>query len=132
MINYDLKLIRIVAGGYGLLISAVVVSASCGWFPSAFNWVRSLVSDKVLHFLLVGLMALLLNLAIGRKPVYRSIKWLLWGTAIMLVVATVEEFSQILFSRRTFDWLDLGCNYLGIILIGSLVWFFQPKFSRLE
>jgi glycopeptide antibiotics resistance protein len=32
----------------------------------------------------------------------------------------VEEFSQVLFARRNFEWADLACDFLGICL-GSLL-----------
>ena len=39
---------------------------------------------------------------------------MLKGASLMFGIATIEEFSQLWIASRTFDWLDLCCNYLGI------------------
>ncbi len=46
--------------------------------------------------------------------------WIPLGTLALLVLATVEEFSQMFFIHRTFDLLDLVCNISRILLLGWL------------
>ncbi len=99
-----------------------------GWFPDCFAAVRSVAGDKAMHFLLVGNLALLLNL---------SLPWATWGpfpcgSLTMFCVATVEEFSQLFFENRTFDLSDLMSNYLGIIVLGSLGWWLRRRFSNVR
>lgn len=110
---------------YALFITAIVICASNGWFPSTFALVQAYASDKMLHFALVGTMAFLLNLSLNCVPIRPRSRWLQWGTTIMLVVATAEEFSQLFVAKRTFDWIDLSCNYLGIMVLGSLALLFR-------
>lgn len=114
------NLIRLITVLYAVALTGVVVGAGSGWFPDAFAWVQANASDKVLHFVLVGTMALLLNLSFNLKSIDPKTRWLQWGSIIMLALATAEEFSQLFFARRHFEWIDLACNYAGIILIGSL------------
>lgn len=112
---------------YALFITGIVICASNGWFSATFAWVKSYASDKALHFTLVGTMALLLNLSFNCAAIRPDKRWLMWGTTIMLVVATVEEFSQIFVPKRTFDLLDLSCNYLGIMVLGRLALLFRNR-----
>ena len=56
---------------------------------------------------------------------FRRTSWLLWGTFVMLLLATLEELSQRWLSNRTLDAGDLACNYLGILIIGHLPWLFR-------
>ena len=115
-------LIRVVTAIYVLAIAGIVWCASAGWYRPTFAWVQTYATDKWLHFVLVGLMAMLLNLSLNLAPISQRNKWLLWGTSIMLLLATLEEFSQYWLSHRTFDMGDLACNYLGILIIGHLPW----------
>lgn len=89
------------------------------WFPTAFAWVLSYASDKWLHFVMVGMLAFMLNLSVEKRAL-GGLRLLQWGTLAMLVLATFEEFSQLAVANRTFDLFDLGCNYLGIVLLGSM------------
>ena len=118
-----LRLIQFVTVIYALFIVGVVLSAGMGWNQSAFAWVRGFAGDKVLHFVLVGTLALLLNLSLQSQVMRLGPIGLQGGTMIMLVVATIEETFQLLVQNRTFDVVDLSCNYLGIIMLGSLARF---------
>ena len=121
MLNFRL-LIRVVTVIYALAIAGIVWCASAGWYRPTFAWVQTYASDKWLHFVLVGVMALLLNLSLNLAAVSPRLKWLLWGTSLMLMLATLEEASQHWLSNRTLDMGDLVCNYLGILIIGHLPW----------
>ena len=121
MLNFQL-LIRVVTVVYALAIAGIVWCASAGWYRPTYAWVQTYVSDKWLHFVLVGLLTMLLNLSFNLAAVSKWSKWLLWGTSLMLVLATLEEVSQHWFRNRTFDLGDLACNYLGILIIGHLPW----------
>ena len=121
MLDFRL-LIRVVTVVYALAIAGIVWCASAGWYRPTFHWVLDIVSDKLLHFALTGLLTLLLNLSFNLATVSKHSKWLLWGTSLMLLLATLEEISQYWLSNRTFDLGDLACNYLGILIIGHLAW----------
>ncbi len=110
--------LRIVTATYMVAVGFVIVSATMNWFPDAFGYVKERVSDKVLHFVLVGMLAFFLNLSL-RNRCWRAIQL---GTLVVGIAATAEEFSQLAFVNRTFDLLDLACNLLGILVLGTLAW----------
>lgn len=77
--------------------------------------------DKVGHFFLYGILALLVDRALfislpgqSRKPLVVKA-----GLVLALLIG-LEEFSQKYFSSRTFDLIDLTCSYLGVIFFSWL------------
>ena len=99
-----------------LFVSLIIYLADAGLAPGFFGWVQHTSGgDKVGHFVLIGGLALCLNLSLGCR------KWcgLLAGSLIVVALCTAEEFSQLfLGSRRHFDWLDLAADYAGILVAG--------------
>ena len=87
-----------------------------------FQWIeRHPGSDKVGHFVLLGTLAFSLNLALRGKSLQCGPGRLLWGSLLVAVVITFEEFSQMWVSTRQFDWGDLAANYAGIACADWLV-----------
>ncbi len=68
--------------------------------------------DKVGHFLLFGVMALLTNWTFK----YRGIRWpwLQLGALLVFSFAALEEVTQIWIDNRTFDYWDLLMDFSGI------------------
>lgn len=102
---------------FTLFIILVIVLADAGvlaryvGFVYEFPW-----GDKAGHFILYGILALLLNLALFRsrsEPSRRRFAIKL-GLFLALLIG-LEEFSQQYFSHRTFDLLDLSFSYLGLL-----------------
>ena len=90
--------------------------------PSIFFRVINQVpyGDKLSHFLLVGLLTLLVNLSFRNRQIsIGSRAWLL-GSLLVLVLVTLEELSQSLIPSREMDPLDLWANYLGVFVFGHL------------
>jgi hypothetical protein len=77
-------------------------------------------SDKLGHFLLMGMLAYLVNLSMGAATIRLGPVTVLRGSALVAVLVTLEEFSQHFFPHRTFSLLDLGADYAGIICFGAL------------
>lgn len=71
--------------------------------------------DKVGHFVLVGLLALAVNVLLSRRWVRLGAWSVLLGSVLVALGITLEEFSQTFFSARTFSLVDLAFSYLGII-----------------
>lgn len=64
---------------------------------------------------MIGVLALLLNHALTYR-VRRMGRWQCQlGGLVVFLVMTVEEFSQLWFSSRTFDLGDLAANALGVL-----------------
>jgi len=103
----------------GLFISVLAVADAHG-LPQLADRIHEVpLLDKVLHFLLFGLLALVTNLAL----VCRSTKLrrtIVIGGAIALIVATVEEYSNRFIAVRDWSLGDLAAYYLGVLCLGVL------------
>jgi VanZ family protein len=77
--------------------------------------------DKLGHFLLIGLLAFLITLALPRR-------WQIPALLLLALVLTSEEFSQRFFSGRHSDWFDLACSLAGMTVFGGLaLWLTRRK-----
>ena len=71
--------------------------------------------DKIGHFVLYGILILLLDLTSVRSLPNRSPKLIIVTMGLLLALLIgLEEFSQKYFSKRTFDLVDLTFSYLGV------------------
>ena len=72
--------------------------------------------DKAGHFILYGMLTLLLDLTLIRSVPNRSPKLLviLMGLCLVLIIG-LEEYSQQFFAKRTYDLVDLTFSYLGVL-----------------
>jgi hypothetical protein len=107
---------------FGGLLVGVIVLANTGWFRGELRWFIGTIpgGDKSVHFGLAGAMALLLNLSwrgacwrLGLLPIQQ-------GSALVAVVCTLEELSQLFVRARAFDPIDLFYDYLGILVLGQV------------
>lgn len=106
---------------YILLIFLLIFSADTNAFPSWLSWYRKIpFGDKIGHFLLFGIFSLSLNYICKFKQMSLFTAKLFFGSVFTFVFITIEEFSQIFFSSRTFSMLDLTANYFGILILGEL------------
>ncbi len=107
--------------GFAAILLLIIVAATFGWAEPMFAFARQVPgSDKAAHLLLLGTMSLLLNLSLGCRRTRLVGTSPLTGSLILVVLATIEEFSQIWVSTRSFSLGDLACNYVGIVLFGWL------------
>jgi hypothetical protein len=78
-------------------------------------------ADKLGHFILYGILALLINLTLFRSmPHQKRISLALISSLILVVLIGLEEFSQQYFSNRTFSLEDLSASYLGVVFFSWL------------
>ncbi len=85
-------------------------------------------SDKIGHFVLIGLLAFFVNLSFScQKKVLGSIE-VLTGSLIVVIVVTLEELSQLFIISRNFDLYDLFFDYAGIICFSRLAVLVTKKF----
>ena len=105
-----------------LFMGWVVLNADRGSLPDLVSRLYAFPEgDKLGHFILMGCMALLANLAWGRKTFpFFKVKLYLGSTLVALVVAA-EAYSQRFFAGRHSSLADLSASFLGIVLIGSLL-----------
>ena len=83
-----------------------------------FNFLNYIpFADKVLHFLLIGTAALLLNKVFKFKT-FRLLRFhVYWGSTIIGIAAITEEISQLYIPSRTFDLMDLTADFIGIFIL---------------
>lgn len=109
------------AGIYLAIIITIIViadgKATYRWLSFARGWPYG---DKISHFLLMGGLSFMVNWAMVCRKL-RLGRWeVLRGSAIVAVLVTLEEFSQLFIRYRTFDLSDLACDFAGIFLFGQL------------
>jgi VanZ family protein len=78
----------------------------------------SFYGDKAIHFALVGVLALMVNLSLRIPRTTSRTRIILMGSAITIIVATLEECSNLWVATRSCSLGDLAANYLGILCIG--------------
>ena len=124
---------------FALLLLVIIVLADMGALPPYLQIMQGLpYGDKAGHFVLYGILTLLVDLALFRSPpdppaaastrlrqsarrLRVSRKWLVFtsGLALALLIG-LEEFSQQFFADRTFSLRDLAASYLGVIFFSWL------------
>ena len=106
---------------FSLFILTVIVLADVGKL-GILGFIYDIpYADKVGHFVLYGILTLLVDLAFIRALPNRSPKLVVVSTGLILALLIgAEEFSQKLFPSRTFDLLDLTASYLGVIFFSWL------------
>jgi VanZ family protein len=118
MINYITK---IVAFSFTLFIFWIIYIADTGGTIIFTKMIRFLpYLDKWGHFILFGILTLLINMAIQYKRVSIFNKTVYLGTVVVFVFAVIEELSQGLLATRSLEHLDLLADGLGILLFSYL------------
>ena len=108
---------------YAAALILLVVTADRGalnisWLAGVPNY------DKICHFVFFGLLSYLANATLA------CARWQWWrlsvlkGSALVMVVAVVEELSQLWIAHRAFDPADLTADLAGIWLAGQ---FFRQR-----
>ena len=77
--------------------------------------------DKFAHLILIGTLAYCVNYLLKFRTVNYFNRNLLVGTIGITIFITLEEFSQIWISTRTFELIDLSANYLGIAIATFII-----------
>ena len=108
---------KYVAALFALFIVAVIVLADTnqlGFIKALYDFPNG---DKAGHFLLYGILSLLLNLTLLRSRRFPDPRRAAWTLTLLLALAIgLEELSQTLVPERTPDWWDLLFSYLGVAM----------------
>ena len=100
---------------FGLFIVAVIILANLGMLGILGFLNEIPLGDKAGHFILYGILTLLVDLAIFRSRPDLSRRLLALRVALILALFIgLEEFSQQYFPNRSSDLLDLAFSYLGV------------------
>jgi polysaccharide biosynthesis protein VpsQ len=104
-------------------ICSVIYMADAG-IPNVMMQVTAAVpmGDKLGHFGLFGVLALLLNWALQYRTFRAAKRPWLWGSVLVLSFALLEECSQAFFPHRTLDATDALADVLGVWAFSLLSW----------
>jgi VanZ family protein len=101
---------------FALFIILIIVLADTGNLGILKLVNRIPLGDKAGHFILYGILTLLINLTLFRSvPAQSRIRVAVVIGLILGLLIGLEEFSQKSFPDRTFDLGDLTASYLGVI-----------------
>jgi hypothetical protein len=101
---------------FGLFIIGIIILADLGMLDIVGFVNRIPYGDKAGHFILYGILTLLIDLALIRSAPPSSRRLLVLRVAFILAILIgFEEFSQQYFPNRTFDLVDLAFSYFGIM-----------------
>jgi VanZ family protein len=111
----------ILFGAWLTFVVVIITFADRNRLRGFFEWVvEHPGSDKLGHFVLIGGLAFMLNLALGMRRIALGPVHVALGGLLIAVAITMEEFSQLYIPSRKFDWGDLAANYAGILCAGWL------------
>ncbi len=107
---------------FAFLLLVIIVLADMGALPPFLQvWKDLPYGDKAGHFILYGILTLLVDLALFRSHPNRSRKLLTITSGLILaLLISLEEFSQRFFANRTFSLKDLTASLLGVIFFSWL------------
>jgi len=113
--RYDVPMLRL-AVLFALCLLLIILladTANLGPLHRLYDFPHG---DKAGHFVLLGTLSLLVNLAALEKLPHRNPQTvtLIASGAIVLLI-TLEELSQLWIPSRAPDWFDLAASYAGII-----------------
>jgi VanZ family protein len=78
-------------------------------------------ADKLGHFILYGILVLLINLSLFRSiPSHTRTRIVFISGLTLAILIGLEELSQQHFANRTFDLVDLSASYMGVIFFSWL------------
>ena len=106
---------------FGLFIVVIIILADKGML-GILGVVNDIpYGDKAGHFILYGILTLLIDLALFRSRPHPSRQLIAVRVALILALLIgLEEFSQQYFPSRTFDLVDLTFSYLGVLFFSWL------------
>ncbi len=106
---------------FALFIILMIVLADTGNLGILYYINRIPYADKAGHFILYGILALLINLTLFRSlPARSRMRVAVISGLILALLIGLEELSQRNFAARTFSLGDLSASYLGLIFFSWL------------
>jgi VanZ family protein len=107
--------------GYASVLVVFLLLADIGTLRPAGRWVNAHPPlDKLIHFLMYGGLALLVNAALAQRTRWSLVRAIATGSIVVAIASTVEEYSNLLTIARGWSLGDIAANYLGIICLGIL------------
>ena len=121
MKNVNLRIILPLS--FFLFISFIIYLADTADYNFAFRVIGSIPNgDKLMHGLLYGVMALLLNYGLNFKSKKIFGFNMQVGAIVVLTFAGLEEITQYWLPSRTCDIFDFVADVVGVVLLSMIVW----------
>ena len=122
-----------VAALFFLFIVLIIVLADKGMLGILGVINQIPYGDKAGHFILYGILTLLVDLALFRSLPNSDPKLLAIKCGLLLALLIgLEEFSQRFFPSRTFDLVDLTFSYLGVIFFSWVALRTRKRNDKIE
>jgi len=103
--------------GFFIILLYIIFRADTANYNFAFRVIGHIpYGDKIMHALLYGVMAMLLNFGLKYKKIYKF----QLGAILVLTFAILEEFSQYYIPSRTFDLYDICADVVGVVLFSFI------------
>lgn len=122
-----------IAVGFVGFVIWVLVKADAGQ-PTVFHtFALSLpYGDKIGHFCIFATLTLIINFAfkLRRVSVFKRTFYL--GSVVVLIFALLEELSQLMFPKRSFDLVDILADILAILFAGLVTKWLAQRIRTLE
>lgn len=104
-------------------VVTVIMAVNLQWAPWLIPIVKRIPGrDLTAHFVLFGVLSLLVNLAFARSRVRGRELGVTAITSVLLVAIALEEYSQKMIPRRDFNMNDLGASVAGALLFAAIAW----------
>ncbi len=111
------------AFAFSIFIIVVIVLADMGTLPGLIRGLYDFPNgDKLGHFILYGILSLLLNLAFTLRPGLNLSHIILTVSLVLALLIGLEEWSQSLFGSRSMDIVDLLASYAGVTMAAFAAW----------
>ena len=113
-----------------ILCISVIILADIGNLPRPISMIYDFPNgDKLGHFFLFGALTFFTTCAFLSAFPSKSRGWVTLSTGLILTLLIgLEEFSQKLFSTRSFDLIDLLASYAGVATFAFLaVYWKRPR-----
>ena len=114
-----------------LLFGLILTIAYTGNGPACFAFLNYIPGhDKTGHVALLFLLTSAISWALLLRGIRMQRLKIYYGVCAVFLFITAEEFIQIFSPHRTFDLLDLSCNYLGILVAWAGLSLYEKRKTR--
>ena len=105
-----------IAAGFFIVLLGLIAAADTGELGPLKVVYSFQYGDKAGHFILLGTLALLVDLALLQVlPKSKPQTLVLAGSSVIAALISLEEMSQLWVPTRNPDWFDLLASYAGIV-----------------
>ncbi|MCB9595151.1 MAG: VanZ family protein [Sandaracinaceae bacterium] len=124
------RVVQVFLAFYATFLVGVVIAANIGGTNELFGPIVRAVpyGDKVGHFALIGLLAMLVDLAARRRDFSIGRLSIPMAPLVLFGLVLAEELSQLALDTRTCDPLDVAADIAGMVVFVSLGRLVAAKF----